>query len=222
MPSRIRLRSAGINSFCLSSSDCKVFASLTHSPSLLHLLFTMSTLDRDATSEQAALTSVGRPEKLEKGCPTYTACFRNCSGVHLTPKTQSAHSSVVAKLSKTKTVPLQTWASLWHSKNKLPSHIGSEDLCTSARCLKEGVRSTVNLKRRLSPPFFMVFLKSLLAHGMKNLCSPHCMFTHLARAAFSLQKEALEGILDKTSTWENSGTRCIVITLVGCLAAAIA
>ena len=86
LPSRIRLRSAGINSFCLSSSDCKVFASLTHSPSLLHLLFTMSTLDRDATSEQAALTSVGRPEKLEKGCPIYTACFRNCSGVHLTPK----------------------------------------------------------------------------------------------------------------------------------------
>ena len=66
----------------------------------LHLLFTMSTLDMDAISAQAALTSVGRPEKkLEKGCPTYTTCFRNCSGVHLTPKTQSAHSSVVAKLS---------------------------------------------------------------------------------------------------------------------------
>ena len=109
------------------------------------------------------------------------------------------------------------------SKTNYPSHIVSADLCTSARCLKEGVHSTVNLKRRLSPPFLMVFLKSLTGTwDEKPLLATLYVDTLGHHCGFIEKGKTLEGTLERTSTCENSCTRGIVIALVGCLAAAIA
>ena len=213
LPSKNRLRSAGINSFCPSRSGCKVFASLTHSPNLLLLLFTTSTLDMDAISTQAALTSVRRPEQLEKGCPTCTARFGNCSGVQLIPKTQSAHSSVVAKLSKNqKKVALQTRASLWHFKKRIPIPHRVHRPLHIRQLSQRGCTLKCKFEKTAFSPLFNGLSQQLTSTwDEKPLLATLYVDTFGQKLLYHCKKEALEGTLDRTSTWENSGPRCIVI-----------